>query len=342
MIIVLKENRDQKALDDLRDWLRSLNLEIHYSQGTSTTLIGLVGDTSELDLDVIKSLDIVQNAIRIQDPYKIANRKFHSEDTVVDVGGFKVGGGNFQIIAGPCSIESDIQLNAIARKVKEYGAAILRGGAFKPRTSPYSFQGMGKAGISLLLEAKKNTGMPIVSEITEVSQIDLFEDIDLIQVGARNMQNFELLKELGTSKKPILLKRGPASTMEELLMSAEYIMKEGNFNIILCERGIKTFEQYTKNTLDISAVPVLKSRTHLPVIVDPSHGTGKWRFVRPMAFASIAAGADGLIMEMHPNPAKALSDGPQSLTPESYYEVMRGVKKLAKFMQDEKIVPMDI
>ena len=240
MIIVLKENRDQKALDDLRDWLRSLDLEIHYSQGTSTTLIGLVGDTSELDLDVIKSLDIVQNAIRIQDPYKIANRKFHSEDTVVDVGGFKVGGGNFQIIAGPCSIESDIQLNAIARKVKEYGAAILRGGAFKPRTSPYSFQGMGKAGISLLLEAKKNTGMPIVSEITEVSQIDLFEDIDLIQVGARNMQNFELLKELGTSKKPILLKRGPASTMEELLMSAEYIMKEGNSNIILCERGIKT------------------------------------------------------------------------------------------------------
>ena len=296
MIIVLKENRDQKALDDLRDWLRSLDLEIHYSQGTSTTLIGLVGDTSELDLDVIKSLDIVQNAIRIQDPYKIANRKFHSEDTVVDVGGFKVGGGNFQIIAGPCSIESDIQLNAIARKVKEYGAAILRGGAFKPRTSPYSFQGMGKAGISLLLEAKKNTGMPIVSEITEVSQIDLFEDIDLIQVGARNMQNFELLKELGTSKKPILLKRGPASTMEELLMSAEYIMKEGNSNIILCERGIKTFEQYTKNTLDISAVPVLKSRTHLPVIVDPSHGTGKRDLVLPMALAATAAGADGLIV----------------------------------------------
>ena len=289
MIIVLKENRDQKALDDLRDWLRSLDLEIHYSQGTSTTLIGLVGDTSELDLDVIKSLDIVQNAIRIQDPYKIANRKFHSEDTVVDVGGFKVGGGNFQIIAGPCSIESDIQLNAIARKVKEYGAAILRGGAFKPRTSPYSFQGMGKAGISLLLEAKKNTGMPIVSEITEVSQIDLFEDIDLIQVGARNMQNFELLKELGTSKKPILLKRGPASTMEELLMSAEYIMKEGNSNIILCERGIKTFEQYTKNTLDISAVPVLKSKTHLPVIVDPSHGTGKRDLVLPMALAATAA-----------------------------------------------------
>ena len=322
MIIVLKENRDQKALDDLRDWLRSLNLEIHYSQGTSTTLIGLVGDTSELDLDVIKSLDIVQNAIRIQDPYKIANRKFHSEDTVVDVGGFKVGGGNFQIIAGPCSIESDIQLNAIARKVKEYGAAILRGGAFKPRTSPYSFQGMGKAGISLLLEAKKNTGMPIVSEITEVSQIDLF------QVGARNMQNFELLKELGTSKKPILLKRGPASTMEELLMSAEYIMKEGNSNIILCERGIKTFEQDTKNTLDISAVPVLKSKTHLPVIVDPSHGTGKRDLVLPMALAATAAGADGLIVEVHNQPHLALCDGPQSRLPDPFKELVENVSAM--------------
>ena len=328
MIIVLKENRDQKALDDLRDWLRSLDLEIHYSQGTSTTLIGLVGDTSELDLDVIKSLDIVQNAIRIQDPYKIANRKFHSEDTVVDVGGFKVGGGNFQIIAGPCSIESDIQLNAIARKVKEYGAAILRGGAFKPRTSPYSFQGMGKAGISLLLEAKKNTGMPIVSEITEVSQIDLFEDIDLIQVGARNMQNFEILKELGTSKKPILLKRGPASTMEELLMSAEYIMKEGNSNIILCERGIKTFEQYTKNTLDISAVPVLKSKTHLPVIVDPSHGTGKRDLVLPMALAATAAGADGLIVEVHNQPHLALCDGPQSILPDTFKELVEKVSAI--------------
>lgn len=325
MIIVLKENRDQKSLDDLRNWLRSMDLEIHYSQGESTTLMGLIGDTSQLDIDMIRSLDIVSNAIRIQEPYKMVNRKFFPEDTVVDVGGLKFGGGNFQIIAGPCSIESESQLNEIAKGVKKYGGSILRGGAFKPRTSPYSFQGMGKDGISLLLEAKSITGMPVVSEITDISQLHLFENVDLIQVGARNMQNFQLLKELGQTDKPILLKRGPASTIEEFLMSAEYLVKWGNPNVILCERGIKTFETATKNTMDISAIPLLKAKSHLPVIADPSHGTGRRDLVAPMALAATSAGADGLIVEVHNQPHLALCDGPQAILPEDFKALVKNV-----------------
>lgn len=331
MIVVLKDNPNQKQLDNLIKWLESMNIDINYSQGKNTTILGLIGDTSVVDIDLISALDIVENVKRITEPYKNANRKFHPQDTVVDVNGVKIGGGNFQIIAGPCSVESLEQIVSVAESVKASGAAMLRGGAFKPRTSPYAFQGMRDKGIELLLEAKRVTGLPIVSEIMDLSQLALFEEVDLIQVGARNMQNFELLKELGKIRKPILLKRGLSSTLQELLMSAEYIMAGGNGQVILCERGIRTFETSTRNTLDLSAIPLLKSMTHLPIIVDPSHATGLSKLVKPMALGAAAVGADGLLIEVHNDPIHALCDGQQSLTPEAFDDVAESVRKILPF-----------
>ena len=328
MIVILKKNPEEKQLNNLMAWLKSLNIDIHPSEGATHLVLGLVGDTSVVDIDLLRALDIVEDVKRVQEPYKNANRKFHEEDSVIPVGNTQVGGSVFSVIAGPCSIESEEQVCLIAAAVKASGATMLRGGAFKPRTSPYAFQGLHEEGLRLLSIAKKETGLPIVTEIMDAAHIPLFEDVDVIQVGARNMQNFELLKELGSLKKPILLKRGLANTIQELLMSAEYIMSGGNEQVILCERGIRTFETSTRNTLDISAVPVLKSLTHLPVIVDPSHASGTSRLVKPLSMASVAAGADGLIIEVHNDPPHALCDGAQSLTPEAFDDVARCVFNL--------------
>lgn len=334
MVVILKEKHRQDQLDNLTNWLKSLGIDIHVSTGANQTILGLIGDTSGIDINLIKALDIVEDVKRIQEPYKNANRKFHPDDSVIVIDkekDIKIGGGNFQMIAGPCSVESSEQVCAIAQAVKKSGATLLRGGAFKPRTSPYAFQGLRGEGIKLLLEAKKLTGMPIVTEIMDLSQLPLFDEVDVIQVGARNMQNFELLKELGKTNKPILLKRGLSSTLQELLMSAEYIMAGGNENVILCERGIRTFETYTRNTLDISAVPSLKTLSHLPVIIDPSHATGISKLVKPMALAAAAAGANGLIIEVHNDPAHALCDGAQSLTPEAFDDVAKDVRSILPF-----------
>ena len=318
MIVTLKNNPDEKQLKNLMGWINNLGLETHLVRGENSTVLGLVGDTSRVDMDLLNSLDIVETVTRIQEPYKNANRKLHPEDTIVDVAGHRFGGINFQLIAGPCSVESEEQVLTIARAVKKSGATLLRGGAFKPRTSPYAFQGMREKGLEILLHAKQETGMPIVTEIMNINHLPLFENVDVIQVGARNMQNFELLKELGKTRKPILLKRGLANTIEEWLMSAEYIMSEGNTEVILCERGIRTFEPYTRNTLDLSAIPILKEKTHLPVIVDPSHASGLSRLVAPMSLAAVGAGADGLIIEVHNDPPHALCDGAQSLRPDQF------------------------
>ena len=332
MIVVLKDNPDQKQLDNLVSWLKSMGLDIHFSKGETATIMGLIGDTSTVDIDLINSLDIVDTVKRVQEPYKNVNRKFHPVDTVVEItDDVKIGGGNFQVIAGPCSVESEEQVCLVAREVKKAGAGLYRGGAFKPRTSPYAFQGMRDEGIKLLLEAKEQSGMPIVTEVMDISHLPLFENVDVIQVGARNMQNFELLKELGRIDKPILLKRGLSSTLQELLMSAEYIMAGGNERVILCERGIRTFETATRNTLDLSAVPLLKTMTHLPVIVDPSHATGISGLVKPMAMAATAAGADGLMIEVHNDPSSALCDGAQSLTPEAFADVMRSIEQIRPY-----------
>ena len=325
MIIILKDNPEEKQLENLTQWLKSMDLDIHFSKGENTTIMGLIGDTSVVDIDLINALDIVQAVKRISEPYKNVNRKFHPIDTVIDIAGKKIGGGNFQIIAGPCSVESREQVCQIAKDVKAAGAGLYRGGAFKPRTSPYAFQGMRSEGINLLMEAKKESDLPIVTEVMDLSHLHLFEDVDVIQVGARNMQNFELLKELGTLDKPILLKRGLSSTLQEFLMSAEYIMAGGNEKVILCERGIRTFETATRNTLDLAAIPWLKEKSHLPVIVDPSHATGIASLVKPMAMAAAAAGADGLMIEVHNDPAHALCDGAQSLTPEQFADVVQAV-----------------
>ena len=333
MIILLKPNPNESQLDYLVDWIKSLGLDIHTSQGTMTTILGLVGDTSKVDIELIKAMDIVADVKRVQEPYKNANRKFCPEDTVIDVNGVKIGGGHFAIIAGPCSVESEEQICKVAESVKKSGAKLLRGGAFKPRTSPYSFQGMGPSGIELLLKAKERTGLPIVTELMSLEHLKYFDDVDVIQIGARNMQNFELLKAVGKLDKPILLKRGLSSTIEEFLMSAEYIMAGGNEKVILCERGIRTFETFTRNTMDISAIPVLKSLTHLPVIADPSHATGISRFVKPM---SLAAGADGLIIEVHNNPSKALCDGAQSLTLEAFEDVKASVDSILNVLGNKK------
>ncbi|MBQ9972151.1 MAG: 3-deoxy-7-phosphoheptulonate synthase [Firmicutes bacterium] len=336
MIIVLKENPNKEQLEFFLAWLEDKGFQVHQSIGESHMILGLVGDTATLDIDLITALDIVDNVKRVQEPYKKANRKFHPEDTVIDLGCTKIGGGNLTIMAGPCSVESEEQIIAVAKAVKESGATILRGGAFKPRTSPYSFQGKGKEGIDLLLEAKRETGLPIVTEIMELSQLDLFDEIDVIQVGARNMQNFNLLKELGKTDKPIMIKRGMSATFEELLMSAEYVMSQGNEKVILCERGIRTFETFTRNTLDLSAIPVLKELSHLPVIIDPSHVTGKARLVAPMALAAVAGGTDGLIIEVHNDPPRALCDGSQSLRPEAFDELMKKINPLHKLTSEMK------
>ena len=331
MVVLLKKNPDKTQLDSLTQWLQGLGVDAHISVGAHQTIVGLVGDTSKVDINVIRALDIVEDVKRIQEPFKNANRKFHPEDTVIEAGGVKIGGGHFAVMAGPCSVESEEQICAVAQAVKASGATILRGGAFKPRTSPYAFQGLHGDGVKLLLKAKELTGLPLVSEIMDASHIPLFENVDIIQVGARNMQNFELLKQLGKLRKPVLLKRGLANTLQELLMSAEYVMAGGNDQVILCERGIRTFETYTRNTLDLSAIPVLHSLSHLPVIVDPSHATGSAKLVQPMALAASAAGADGLIIEVHNDPAHALCDGPQSLTPEAFDGLMKKVEAIRPY-----------
>ena len=328
MIAVLKNGTTIAQREHLIEWLKRMGLEVHLSQGQEITILGLIGDTSRVDMELLSSLEIVESVKRVTEPFKQANRKFHPRDTIVEVGDVRIGGGYFAMIAGPCSVESEEQIIEVARAVKASGAQILRGGAFKPRTSPYAFQGLKGEGIELLLKAKADTGLPIITEIMNINDLDLFNDIDIIQVGARNMQNFDLLRELGKTSKPILLKRGLANTLQELLMSAEYIMSKGNENVILCERGIRTFEPATRNTLDLSAVSVLHELSHLPVVVDPSHATGKVSLVPPMAMAATAAGADGLMIEVHNNPAKALCDGAQSMTPAQFDDLMGRVNRI--------------
>ncbi len=325
MIVVLKPQIDTEKETQLIDWFKSMGLGVHVSDGQFQTVLGLIGDTSHVDTELVASLDIVDSVKRVSETFKCANRKFHPEDTVISVGDVKIGGGNFCIIAGPCSVESEEQIVGIARDVKAAGAHMLRGGAFKPRTSPYDFQGLKAEGIDLLKIAKKETGLPIVTEIMNPSDLELFEDVDVLQIGARNTQNFDLLREVGHTKKPILLKRGIAGTLKELLMSAEYIMSSGNENVILCERGIRSYSDYLRNTLDLAAVPMLHELSHLPVIVDPSHATGLARMVPPMALAATASGCDGLMIEVHNNPPRALCDGAQSIRPEEFAELAKKV-----------------
>lgn len=336
MVIIVKPGTKEERIQELVHWIESQELRTHISTGDYTTIIGVIGDTSKLDDDLITGLDIVKGVKRVSEPFKSANRKFHPLDSVIEVGDQKIGHGNFALIAGPCSVESEEQIISVARSVKAAGATMLRGGAFKPRTSPYDFQGLKADGIELLLEAKQETGLPIVTEIMNANHLPLFEHVDVIQVGARNMQNFELLKELGRTQKPILIKRGLANTIKELLMSAEYIMAGGNENIILCERGVRTFETATRNTLDLSAVPVLHELTHLPVVIDPSHATGVSRYVKPMAMAAAACGADGLIIEVHNDPPRALCDGAQSLRPEQFEDVAKAVRAVRAVAMEYK------
>ena len=334
MIIVVKAGTSKKEIEPFISFIKKQGVDIHYSEGKYQTILGLVGDTTSINVELIKANHIVEKIIRIQEPYKRANRLFHPEDTKIDISTpdktNHIGGKHLTVIAGPCSVESREQIISVASKIKNSGAGFLRGGAFKPRTSPYSFQGLGYEGLDFLLEAKKETGLPIVTELMAIQQLELFDQVDIIQVGARNMQNFTLLKELGHCQKPILLKRGAASTITELLMAAEYIMSGGNSKIILCERGIRTFNDYTRNTLDLSAIPVLKKQTHLPVIVDPSHATGIRWMVTSMSKAAIAAGADGIMVEVHNNPEQALCDGEQSITPEEFEKLMEIIKKYAE------------
>lgn len=333
MIAVLKRGTTLEQKEHLLNWLKHMNLDVHVSDGQEITVLGLIGDTSRVDIELLSSLEIVESVKRVSEPFKQANRKFHPNDSIVGVGNAKIGGGYFAMIAGPCSVESEEQIIDVGNRVKEAGADILRGGAFKPRTSPYAFQGLKDEGIRLLLEAKKATNLPIITEIMNIRSLDLFEDVDIIQVGARNMQNFDLLQELGKTNKPILLKRGLANTLQELLMSAEYIMSEGNENIILCERGIRTYETYTRNTLDLSAVPVLHELTHLPVVIDPSHATGRASLVPSMAMAAAACGADGIMVEVHNCPSQALCDGVQSLTPDQFAELNQRIRKVREAIQ---------
>ena len=330
MIVVLKHGVTEEKREQLIGWLKNLGLQIHVSQGEFQTVLGLVGDTSRVDMDLVGSLEIVDSVKRVSEPFKCCNRKFHPEDTVVEIGEVKVGGGHFVMIAGPCSVESEEQIVTVAKAVKAAGAQMRRGGAFKPRTSPYDFAGLKAEGLELLRIARRETGLPIVTELMNIMDLDLFEDVDVIQIGARNMQNFDLLRELGKLDKPILLKRGLANTLKELLMSAEYIMASGNEQVILCERGIRTFSDYTRNTLDLAAVPMLHELSHLPVIVDPSHATGIARLVPPMALAATAGGADGLIIEVHNDPMHALCDGAQSLRPEEFSALAEKVRAVRK------------
>ena len=332
MIVILKHDPNREQLDSLVSWLQSKHIDIHTSVGQSNTILGLVGDTSQVDMDLISALDIVEDVKRVQEPYKNANRKFHPEDTVVQVGPTQIGGGNLTIMAGPCSVESEEQVVAIAKSVKASGATMLRGGAFKPRTSPYAFQGLGAVGLEYLKVASQETGLPIVTELMDLSQLPLFKDVDVIQIGARNMQNFDLLKAVGRQEKPVMIKRGMSATYQEWLMSAEYVMAGGNCNVILCERGIRTFESYTRNTLDLAAIPVLRKLTHLPIIIDPSHATGKSELVEPLAMGAVATGCDGLQIEVHNDPARALCDGPQSLRPEVFDPLAKKLLQLHDFI----------
>ena len=329
MIIVLKPECTKEQQIMFSEMLKkNYDVKVNVWEGVHSTVLGLLGDTTKVDIEFIDAQDVVESVKRVQEPYKKANRKFHPENTVIDVGGVKIGDGSLNIMAGPCSVESEEQIVEIAKSVKKSGATFLRGGAFKPRTSPYAFQGLKAEGLDLLKIARKETGLPIVTEIMRASHIDMFESVDVIQVGARNMQNFELLKELGKIDKPILLKRGLSATIEEWLMSAEYIMAGGNSKVILCERGIRTYETFTRNTLDISAIPIVKKLSHLPVIVDPSHASGKSWLVETLSLAAVAAGADGLIIEVHNDPPHALSDGAQSLTPKQFDGVAKKIFKL--------------
>ena len=333
MVVIMKPGTSQNEIRKLAAKFEAENLKVGITNGVGCSILGLVGDTAHIDIDKILLNEYVERVMRVSEPYKKANRKFHPEDTIVDVNGVKVGGGNFAVMAGPCSVESEEQIIEVAKGVQSSGAAMLRGGAFKPRTSPYSFQGMGVQGLKLLLEAKAETGLPIVTELMSPKYCELFEEkVDLVQIGARNMQNFDLLKEVGKMSKPVLLKRGLSNTYEEWIMSAEYIMSEGNQNVILCERGIRTFENYTRNTLDVSAIPAIKRMSHLPIVVDPSHAGGYSWLVEPLALAAIAAGADGLIIEVHNNPAKALCDGQQSLTPIQFDELMEKAQKMTAML----------
>ena len=331
MIVILKHDHNPSQLDSLMTWLQDKGITIHTSIGEGNTVLGLVGDTSKLDIDLIAALDIVEDVKRVQEPYKNANRKFHPEDTVIQVGNTQIGGGNLTIMAGPCSVESEEQVVAIAKAVKASGATMLRGGAFKPRTSPYAFQGLGETGLEYLKAARAETGLPIVTELMDVTHLPLFKDVDVIQIGARNMQNFDLLKAVGHQDKPVMIKRGMSATYEEWLMSAEYVMAGGNEQVILCERGIRTFETATRNTMDLSVIPVLHQLSHLPVVVDPSHATGRWELVAPMALGATACGADGLIIEVHNDPEHALCDGPQSLRPEKFAALMRDVQAIRPY-----------
>lgn len=332
MIIILKNNASPESVEKLDELLKEQGLKTNHIQGANQHIIGLIGDTSAVDMHNLYAQDCIEEIKRVQEPYKKANRKFHPDDTVIEAGGRKIGDGSLQVIAGPCSIETEEQILTTAHAVKKAGATMLRGGAFKPRTSPYSFQGLREEGIRLLLKAKAETGLPIVTEIMSQSDLPLFDEIDVIQVGARNMQNFELLKALGKTTKPILLKRGLANTLEETLMSAEYIMSEGNPNVILCERGIRTFETMTRNTFDVSAIPLLKQKSHLPVCADPSHATGIISLIEPMALAAVVAGTDALEIEVHCNPKAALSDGGQQLTPDMFKETMKKISGLCGYL----------
>ena len=334
MIAILKHGTTPQQIQHLTEWLRRMNLDVHLSEGKEVTILGLIGDTSQVDMELLNSLEIVESVKRVSEPFKQVNRKFHPKDSIITINDHvRIGGGYFAMIAGPCSVETEDQIIEVAQAVKAAGAHVLRGGAFKPRTSPYAFQGLGADGLKLLMAAKEATGLPICTELMNLTHLDLFQDVDIIQIGARNMQNFDLLKEVGKTRKPILLKRGIASTLQELLMSAEYIMSEGNENVILCERGIRTYETYTRNTLDLSCVPVLHGLTHLPVVVDPSHATGKAHLVPPMAAAAAAAGADGIMVEVHNNPSCALCDGAQSLTPDQFADLNHRVEIIREAMR---------
>ena len=343
MVIIMKPDAKATDIKGVIEAIQSVGLEAKVMEGTQQKIVGVIGDKSRMASVAVDALPGVEKSVAISKSYKLASREFHPQSSVIDVAGIKIGDGNPVVMAGPCAVESKEQLFEAADIVKAAGAQFLRGGAYKPRTSPYSFQGLEKQGLEYLAEARERTGLRVVTEVTTVEALPaVAEYADMLQVGARNMQNFGLLREVGKCGKPVLLKRGLAATLDEWLNAAEYIMNEGNPNVVLCERGIRTYETYTRNTLDLSAVAAVKHLSHLPIIVDPSHGTGKWRMVKPMAFAAIAAGADGLMMEVHPNPAKALSDGPQSLTPENYREIMDGIRKLSRFMKDEHIAPEEI
>ena len=332
MIITLKKNTPKAEFDRLMDYLEGCNVRLNISYGDMFTVVGLVGDTTRISERKLEANEWVEHVQRVQAPYKLANRMFHPEDTIVDVGGVKIGAGEkIAIMAGPCAVESLEGLCEIAEEVKDAGASILRGGAYKPRTSPYSFQGLGYEGVMDLVEARKRTGLPTVSELMSVDKIDeLAQNVDLIQIGARNMQNFDLLKAVGRINKPVMLKRGISASIEEWIMAAEYIMASGNPNVILCERGIKTFERMTRNTMDLAVIPIIKEKTHLPIVIDPSHATGDWKLIEPVALAAIAAGADGLMIEVHNHPEEALSDGSQSLKPEKFKELIVKARKVAE------------